>query len=109
MSSTMEFVEYVCNQIAGGGEISYKRMFGEFGIYCNNKIIGLICEDQFYLKKTSFGEGKLGGNVEEGSPYTNAKPHFLIEALEDREFLAELITGTCEELPTAKPKKKRVK
>lgn len=105
----MEFVEYVCDQIGGGGEISYKKMFGEFGIYCNNKVIGVICEDQFFLKKTSFGENMLGSDVEEAAPYTNAKLHFLIESLEDREFLAELIAGTCEELPMPRPKKKKVK
>lgn len=108
MASSMEFVEYVCEQIAGGGEISYKKMFGEFGVYCNNKVIGMICKDQFFLKKTSFGENRLGCDAEEAPPYANAKPYLLIETLDDREFLADLIAGTCEELPMPRPKKKKV-
>ena len=56
MASTVEFVEYVCDQISGAGSITYKKMFGEYGIYCNEKIIGLICDNQFFVKKTKIGE-----------------------------------------------------
>lgn len=109
MASTSEFVDYVCDQISLGGEISYKKMFGEYGIYCDGKIIGLICNNQFYLKKTKFGEEELGADVEEAPPYTGAKPQYVIESLDDKEFLGELIKGTTEELPMPKPKKKKIK
>jgi len=42
MASNIEFVEYVCDQISDAGNIIYKKMFGDYGVYCNNKIIGLI-------------------------------------------------------------------
>lgn len=106
MASSLEFVEYVCEQIGGGGTITYRKMFGEYGIYCNSKIIGVIGDNQLYVKKTGFGKKMLGENAEEASPYEGAKPHYVINSLEDREFLAEFIAGTCEELPMPKPKKK---
>lgn len=55
MASSPEFVEYVCEQLSGAGEITYKKMFGEYGIYCNGKIIGVVCDDQFFLKPTKSG------------------------------------------------------
>lgn len=107
MASTVEFVEYVCDQINFAGDIIYKKMFGEYSIYCNDKIIGLICNNQFFVKKTKIGETLLS-SVKEGSPYTNAKPHFVIDSFEDKEFLSKFIEKTYEELPMPKPKKKKV-
>lgn len=106
MASTLEFVKYVCDQTNGAGNITYKKMFGEYGIYCNGKIIGLICNNQFFVKKTKIGETLLS-SVEEASPYTNAKPHFIIDCLEDRDFLSNFIEKTYEELPMQKTKKKK--
>jgi len=108
MASTIEFVTYVCAQIRGTEEITYKKMFGEYTIYCNDKIIGLICENQLFIKQTESGK-KLLSEVIEGSPYTGAKAHFLLESLEDREELAKFIRATYEELPEPKPKKKKLK
>lgn len=107
MASTVEFVEYVCEQISYQRNITYKKMFGEYGIYCNGKIIGLICDNQFFVKKTKAGKALLN-SAEEASPYTNAKPHFVIDNFEDREFLDNFIEKTYKELPMPKPKKKKV-
>lgn len=106
MASTVEFVEYVCDQISGAGVITHKKMFGEYGIYCDSKIIGVVCENQFFVKKTTAGEALLN-SVEEGSPYKGAKPHFVIDYLEDRDFLSDFIKQTYDELPVPKPKKKK--
>ena len=53
MASTEEFVKYVADQLRDAGEIVYRKMFGEYGIYCDGKIFGLICDD--------YGGGKSGG------------------------------------------------
>lgn len=108
MASTVEFVEYVCGQISDAGNITYKKMFGDYGVYCNDKIIGLICDNQFFVKKTVVGKEILGEAAEEDLPYKNAKPQFVISSLEDREFLGEFIRKTFEELPSPKPKKKKI-
>ncbi len=106
MASGLDFVEYVCEQISGAGEITYKKMFGEYGIYCNGKIIGVICDDQFFVKKTQAGAGIYPG-CEEAAPYTGAKAHFVVESVDDRELMARFISATYEELPAPKPKKKK--
>jgi len=104
MSSSIDFVEYVCEQICGAGEISYKKMFGDYGIYCNSKIIGLICDNQFFLKETIAGKSLLN-EIIELAPYPGAKPHFIIDTIDDKEYLSALVQATYNELPEPKLKK----
>lgn len=106
MASNLDFVEYVCEQISGAGEITYKKMFGEYGVYCNQKIIGVICDDQFFVKKTEAG-ARIYPDCEEAAPYAGAKAHFLIDRVDDRDLMAQFIAATYEELPMPKPKKKK--
>ena len=106
MASKLEFVEFVADQLREAGEITYRKMFGEYGIYCDGKFFATICDDQLFFKITEGGR-RLMPDLEEGIPYHGAKPHFLIEELEDRERLAELVQVTCRELPVPKPKKKK--
>lgn len=106
MASRPEFVEYVCEQLSGAGEITYKKMFGEYGIYCNGKIIGVVCDDQFFLKPTAAGR-EIYPDCSYAPPYEGAKPSMLIERLDDRDFITLLITAAYAELPEPKPKKKK--
>lgn len=106
LASNLDFVEYVCDQISGAGSISYKKMFGEYGIYCDGKVIGVICDNQFFVKKTEAG-AVLYPDCEEAAPYTGAKLHFVIDCVDDGELMARLIRATCDELPAPKPKKKK--
>ena len=101
----MVFVEYVCEQIGGAGSITYKKMFGEYGVYCDGKVIGVVCDNQFFVKKTAAG-AEICPGCEEEPPYPGAKPHFVVEDLDDRERMAKFIRATCEELPAPKPKPK---
>ena len=106
MASRLEFVEYVLEQLQGAGTITYRKMFGEYGIYCDGKFFATICNDQLFFKITEGGR-KFWQELEEGIPYHGAKPHFLVEELDDREKLAGLAPVTCQELPMPKPKKKK--
>ncbi len=106
MASTQEFVDFVVEQITGCGEINAKKMFGEYGIYADGKIFGLICNDKLYLKPTKAGREFIGMPTEEPA-YPGAKPYFLIEdELEDSQWLSELIKISLPELPALKSKKK---
>lgn len=105
MASSLEFVSYVCEQIRGAGEITYKKMFGEYGLYCDGKIFGTVEDNQFCLKITKAGT-ELMPEAIIISPHEGARC-FLIEELEDREFLENLIQRTCAMLPNPKPKSKR--
>ena len=110
MGTSKEFADYVCDQLMAAGNISCKKMFGEYGVYLDEKIIGLICDNQFFLKKTEAGQVIIEehlGTVEEGLPYPGAKPQFLIDSLDDREWLGELLRASYQELPMPKPKKKK--
>lgn len=106
MATSLDFAEYVCEQITGVGEITVKKMFGEYGLYCNGKIIGLICDNQLFIKKTEEG-AKLLKEPFEAPPYPSAKPYFLIDNLEDREELIPFLQATYEALPWQKPRRKK--
>jgi TfoX/Sxy family transcriptional regulator of competence genes len=109
MSSDLEFVEFVCDQISGAGRIAYRKMFGEFAIYCNDKVIALVCDNQFFVKPTVGGR-TLIGTPTEGLPYPGAKPYFLIgDVLDDREWVTNLARVTAKEVPPPKPKKPKRK
>jgi TfoX/Sxy family transcriptional regulator of competence genes len=105
MASNIDFVQYIADQCAGAGEITVKKMFGDYGIYCDGKIFGLICDDRFYLKPTEAGRGLLR-HVELRPPYDGAKDYFHIVDVDDRDYLSMLVRETCKELPAPKPKKK---
>ena len=94
MASKIEFVEFMADQLKDAGTITYKKMFGEYGIYCDGKIFALICGDQFYVKITEAGR-KLCPNLEEAPPYEGAKNYLLVDDTEDRELLTRLVTATC--------------
>jgi TfoX/Sxy family transcriptional regulator of competence genes len=107
MASDQNFVDFVLEQIKKAGEITAKKMFGEYGIYADGKLFGLICDNKLFIKPTISGR-KFIGNVIEAPPYEGAKPSFLIEEkIEDSEWLSELIRISLNELPTPKPKKKK--
>ena len=105
MASHADFVQYIADQCSGAGEIVTKKMFGDYGIYCNGKIFGLICDDCFYLKPTEACR-QLLRVVDMRPPYEGAKDYFYIADVDDRDYLSELTRETCKELPMPKPKKK---
>lgn len=106
MASNLEYVQYVCDQMRDAGEIRYKKMFGEYTIYCNSKVLGLICGNQVFVKPTIAGEA-LMPNATKVPPYQGAKPHLVLEDLDDKDFVVRFVVATCEELPLPKPKKKK--
>ena len=108
MASKLGFVQYVSEQLAGAGVITYRKMFGEYGLYCDGKIFALICDDQLFIKITEAGK-KLWPDLETKPPYEGAKPYFLIEDVDDRNRLCEIAAKTCQELPVPKPKKGKEK
>ncbi len=107
MASDQKFVDFILAQINNAGEISAKKMFGEYGIYADGKLFGLICDNKLFIKPTKAGREFIG-NVVEAPPYAGAKPSFLIEEkMEDSTWLSELVRLSAKELPAPKPKKKK--
>lgn len=107
MATNKEFADFIVEQIENSGTITYKKMFGEYALYSDGKIVALICDNQLFIKPTEGGRVFIG-DVKEAPPYPGAKMSFLIEdKIDDREWLSELIRITARELPEPKPKKKK--
>ena len=106
MATDRKFIEYVCDQMRGAGDITSRKMFGEYAVYCGEKVVALVCDNQVFVKPTPEGRAELG-TVTEGFPFPGARPFFLIDdGLEDAEALARLIAITARALPAPKPKAK---
>jgi TfoX/Sxy family transcriptional regulator of competence genes len=107
MASDRSFIDFLLDQMGNAGSISQKKMFGEYAIYCNGKVVALVCDNQLFVKPTESGRKYIGEPVE-APPYAGAKPHFLIEdGFEDRDWVSGLIRTMVEELPVPRPKSKR--
>lgn len=106
MASNSDFVQYVADQCSGAGDITVKKMFGDYGIYCCGKIFGLICDDCFYLKPTEAARPLLR-SVDLRPPYDGAKDYFYIADVDDRDYVSQLVSETCKALPEPKPKSKK--
>ena len=106
MASDREFVTFVCEQLRGAGEISSRRMFGEAAVYLEDKVVGLVFDNQLFVKATEPGRAKIGVPVE-APPFRGANNWFLLADLDDPEFLADLIRTTADALPVPKVKSKK--
>ena len=106
MASQQSTVDYLLEQLGSAGSVSARKMFGEYGVYCDGKIVALVCDDQFFLKPTPEGRALLGDAVDEQPAYSGAKPSFRIagERWDDAEWMAELLRVTTAALPLPKPK-----
>ncbi|MEG0275394.1 MAG: TfoX/Sxy family protein [Coprobacillus sp.] len=107
MASDKEYIEYVCDQIKGIGILRYKKMFGEYMIYVNDKPIILVCDNTVYVKMLDCIEA-LMRNADRGCPYKGAKEHFVLD-IDDRALCYEVLTRLEEVTPLPIPKKKKVK
>ena len=109
MASDPDFVEFVVDQIEDAGDITFRKMFGEYAVYCGGKVVLLVCDNQVFVKPTQAGREFIG-DVVEAPPYPGAKPSFLIQDLiEDKERICKLVRLTEQELPMPKPRNKRKK
>jgi TfoX/Sxy family transcriptional regulator of competence genes len=108
MASDEKFVAFLREQMADAGSISARKMFGEFAIYCGEKVVALVCDNQLFVKPTVAGRALLG-QPSLAPPYPGAKPHFLIDNVDDGESLSAIIAATARELPVPKVKTARKK
>lgn len=105
MATDPEFMDFLADQMAGAGAISYRKMFGEYAVYCDGKVVALVCDNQLFVKPTAAGRAFIGAPVA-APAYPGAKDSSLIEdAFEDRDWISELIRITARELARPKPKK----
>ena len=106
MASHPDFVNYVTEQLREAGTIRSHKMFGEYGLYCDDVFFAVICDDQFFVKITPQGEAAFP-DLPKAPPYEGAKDSFLVEDVENRERMTELTRITCEALRRKSQKKGR--
>ncbi len=106
MASQPDFVQFIADQCAAGGVITTRKMMGDYCIYCDGKVVGLVCDDRFYLKPTE-PVRKLLKTVELLPPYPGAKDYFYIADVDDRDHLSLLTRQTCLALPDSPKRKPR--
>ncbi len=107
MATEQKIVDYIIGQI-DINQVSYKKMFGEYALYFNEKLFALVCDNKLFIKPTQAGREFIGSDLVEVAPYPGAKTNFLIdEKLDNRDWLKKLVNITIIELPEPKPKKKK--
>ena len=104
MATNQDLAQYIADQMARAGEVTLKRMFGEYGLYLDGKFFAMVCDDCLLLKPTEAGRKLLGAPVLR-EPYPGAKPCFYVENVDDHELLTALALVTCRELPEPKKRK----
>ena len=106
MASSKAYLEFVLDQLSGMEGISRKTMMGEYLLYCEGKLFGGIYDDRFLVKDTDAAR-RLMPDAPREVPYDGAKEMLLVEEIDNRAFLAELVSAMTAELPA--PKKKKTK
>ena len=89
MSTRLEYIEFICDQIADCGAIRYRKMFGEFMVYVNDKPILLVCDNTVYVKMHPVLEETMQDS-ERGFPYEGSKEHYILD-IDDAEFSKQII------------------
>lgn len=97
MACNSDFVQYVVDQCSDAGDITVKKVMGDYCIYCGGVVFGLVCDNNLFLKETDAGRAILK-EVVLRPPYPGARDHFYISDVDDRDYLAELITATLRDL-----------
>ena len=103
MATSQEYVEFVCDQIRDTGFVRYRKMFGEYMIYVNDKPLLLVCDNQVYVKQLEALKDAMR-DAAKGFPYQGAKEHYLLD-IDDREKSREVIAILDRLTPTPPPKK----
>lgn len=104
MASNADFVQYIVDQCSGAGEIAVKKMMGDYCIYCDGILFGLICDNNLFVKVTEPGRAELQ-EVVLRPPYPGARDYFYIDNVDDRDYLVKLIRVSLPALADPRAKK----
>ncbi len=105
MATSLDFINYVCEQLNDIGNISYKKMFGEYMVYLNDKPVIIVCDNIAFVKKLYCIKEHMQ-NSHIGTPYAGAKEHYILD-IDDAEFCKKIVLEI--EKVTPLPKKRKAK
>ena len=106
MASSKEYLHFILDQLSLLEGVSVRPMMGEYLLYYQGKYFGGVCDDRFLVKITPSAREMMPDASRE-PPYEGAKPMLLVDNVDDRDFLKELVQRIVSELPQPKEKKKR--
>ncbi len=107
MSTDPRTLDHMLDQLSGAGDLSARRMFGEYALYLDGKVIALICDNTLFVKPTVGAMALLEHNPM-APPYPGAKPYLMIDAaLDDADLMARVLRTVAAEVPAPKPKKRK--
>jgi TfoX/Sxy family transcriptional regulator of competence genes len=104
VASDLDYIQYVIDQIKTNGTITYKKMFGEYLIYVNNKPVVTVCDNTAFVKMLDCIK-PLMENAETGFPYKGAKEHYIVN-VDNSEHLSNIVIILEQNVPIPKKKKK---
>ena len=104
MASSREYLDFILEQLSGLNGITSKKMMGEYILYMNGRIFGGIYDDRFLVKPVKSAVAMMP-DADRELPYEGAKEMLLVDNVDNREFLEELVTAMYDELPAPKAKK----
>ena len=104
MASSKEYLNFILEQLSESDDVSYRAMMGEYIIYYRGKVVGGIYDDRFLVKPTKSAAAMMP-NADMELPYDGAKEMLLVDDVDNKGFLRELLEAMYEELPAPKKKK----
>ena len=105
MASSKEYLDFILEQLSDLNEVSYRAMMGEYIIYYRGKVVGGIYDDRFLVKPTKSAVAMMSDANRE-LPYEGANEMLLVDDVDNKKFLTELLEAMYEELPAAKKRKR---
>lgn len=108
MATDARTAEFLAEQCAGAGDIRTRKMFGEYALYCDDKVVAFICDDQLFMKITPASRAYLDES-HDAPAYPGSKPYIRVpeDYWDNAEWMTRIVQETAASLPVPKPKKPR--
>ncbi len=110
MATEARTAEFLAEQVAGAGEIRTRKMFGEYALYCDEKVVAFICDDQLYVKITAASRPYLDES-HDAPAYPGSKPYIRVpeDYWDDADWMSRIVRAVADSVPAPKPKARRTR
>jgi TfoX/Sxy family transcriptional regulator of competence genes len=104
MATSPHTIDFLLGQLRGLPQVRARKMFGEYALYLDDRVVGLVCDDRLYVKPLDAARVLLGVDVEEAPPYPGAKLHLVVpeERWCEDPWFADLLLAIAAALPAPK-------